>query len=139
MSKTISDITWNLAFIRAQFQSVVIEFENSVKELDKSSEDYEDEYERLEGQAREAKDKIFAEHFNKVKGVKAFAAGAPADFKVAFTSDNSWHPISYDSTFTIGRVVDLDGKSDEEGSNLIKTVINLILALDDVSSSCVIE
>jgi len=112
---------------------------DSYRKLEQSLVEDKADLELAQLKARGEKEKILRAALDLPEGVKAFATDDIADFKVVLTSDKSWHPCSECDNMTIGRIVNLQDKSDEEGSNLIKTVINLILALDDVSSSCVIE
>lgn len=88
---------------------------------------------------RKKKEDIFRATIDLPEGVNAFATDDPTDFKVVLTSNKSWHPSSEGDNMTIGRVVDLEGKSDEDGSQLLNQVMDLILALDSMTGSCVIE
>lgn len=88
---------------------------------------------------RKKKEDIFRATIDLPEGVNAFATDDPTDFKVVLTSDKSWHPASEGDNMTIGRVVDLEGKSDEANSLLVKQVCDLILSLDKITGSCVIE
>jgi hypothetical protein len=89
--------------------------------------------------ARGEKEKILRAALDLPEGVKAFATDDIADFKVVLTSDKSWHPCSECDNMTIGRVINFQGKSDEENSLLVKQVCGLILSLDKITGSCVIE
>ena len=112
---------------------------NSYRQLEQSLVEEKADLELEQLKARGEKGKILRASLDLPAGVKAFATDDIADFKVVLTSDKSWHPCSECDNMTIGRVINFQGKSDEENSLLVKQVCELILSLDKITGSCVIE
>lgn len=112
---------------------------DSYRKLEQSLVEEKADLELEQLKARGEKEKILRASLDLPAGVTAFATDDIADFKVVLTSDKSWHPCSECDNMTIGRIVDLQDKSDEENSLLVKQVCELILSLDKITGSCVIE